>query len=263
VANFYSDYRQIGRGCGNLISYGVFETNNVGTRKLLEGGINTGGTARALNIARIREHVAHSWYRGTGARVPANGITAPLDPETKTDAYSWLKAPRYGSDPFEAGPLARMTVAGQYSGGISVMDRHLARALEARVVARAMGDWLDQLEQNLTGPVYRNYATPASATGVGLTEAPRGALGHWVNIEDGKVSNYQVITPTCWNASPMDSADVKGPMEQALIGTPVTDPNRPVEALRVIHSFDPCLSCAVHVMRPRGKPVVLKAGLCG
>jgi hydrogenase large subunit len=145
---------------------------------------------------------------------------------------------------------------------ISVMDRHLARAHEAKVVAEAMNDWLTQLEQNMRGPVYSTYTTPSSGSGVGLTEAPRGALGHWVRISDRKVINYQVVTPTCWNASPMDARNTKGPMEQALIGTPVKDPNRPVEALRVIHSFDPCLSCAVHVMRPKGKPVVIRAGAC-
>ena len=95
---------------------------------------------------------------------------------------------------------------------------------------------------------------------MGLTEAPRGALGHWVEIANGQIANYQVITPTCWNASPRDDGDVPGPMEQALIGTPVEDPDRPIEALRVIHSFDPCLSCAVHIARPDRRPVVLHTG---
>jgi hydrogenase large subunit len=151
-----------------------------------------------------------------------------------------------------------MKVSGKYSGGISVADRHLARAYEAKVVAEAMNGWLTQLEQNLTGAVYSTYNNPATASGIGLTEAPRGALGHWVSISGGKVANYQVITPTCWNASPMDGAGTHGPIEQALIGTPVEDPARPVEALRVVHSFDPCLSCAVHIIQPRGKVKVLR-----
>jgi len=125
-----------------------------------------------------------------------------------------------------------------------------------------MAGWLTQLEQNLTGAVYTAYTNPTSGSGIGLTEAPRGALGHWIGIANGRVSSYQVITPTCWNASPKDSNNVGGPMEQALIGTPIQDPARPVEALRVIHSFDPCLSCAVHVMRPKGKPVVIHTGAC-
>ncbi|MHC1742388.1 MAG: nickel-dependent hydrogenase large subunit [Syntrophobacteraceae bacterium] len=262
VANIYSDYKQIGEGSGNLLSYGVFDLDNAGSQKLLARGISNGGTLQALNIGQIREHVAYSWYSGSTSRPPATGVTTPVDPNTKTNAYSWLKAPRYTNAPYEAGPLARMVISKKYSGGISVIDRHLARAYEAKIVADAMNGWLSQLEQNLSGPVYTPYTNPSSGTGVGLTEAPRGALGHWVSISSQKVANYQVITPTCWNASPQDANRVKGPMEQALIGTPITDPERPVEALRVIHSFDPCLSCAVHVMRPKGKPIVIQTGSC-
>ena len=120
-----------------------------------------------------------------------------------------------------------------------------------------MGQWLNELV--LTQKVYDDTFDMHSGTGVGMSEAPRGALGHWVRIEQGKIAHYQVITPTCWNASPRDNKGVPGPMEQALIGTPVQDPQRPIEALRVIHSFDPCLSCAVHVARPDGRPVVLCA----
>jgi hydrogenase large subunit len=108
--------------------------------------------------------------------------------------------------------------------------------------------------------VYASYTTPSTGAGVGLTEAPRGALGHWVSISSQKIANYQVITPTCWNASPKDGGGVRGPMEQALIGLPVAQADKPIEVLRLIHSYDPCLSCAVHVMRPEGKPVVLHAG---
>jgi len=261
VANLYPDYKQVGRGPGNLLAYGVFDLNNAGTSKLFPRGVFTGGAVGTLNLTKIKEHVAYSWYSGSTPAVPASGVTTPVDPNTKTTAYSWLKAPRYGQVPYEAGPLARMKVSGKYTGGVSVIDRHLARAMEAKVVADAMDGWVTQLEANLTRPVYSTYTTPATGTGVGLTEAPRGALGHWLSVGSSKVSSYQIITPTCWNASPMDANNVKGPMEQALIGTPVSDPARPVEALRVIHSFDPCLSCAVHVMRPNGKPVVLHTGV--
>jgi hydrogenase large subunit len=262
VANIYSDYKEVGVGSGNLLSYGVFDLNNTRTKKLLPRGIYKGGAVKVFSAAQITEHVAYSWYGGSTALAPASGVTTPVDPNTKTSAYSWLKSPRYKNAPYEAGPLARMKVGKRYTGGVSVMDRHLARAYEAKVVADAMSGWLDQLQQNLTGPVLSKYTSPASGSGKGLTEAPRGALGHWVSISDGKISNYQIITPTCWNASPKDGNNVRGPMEQALIGTPVQDANRPVEALRVIHSFDPCLSCAVHVMRPGGKAVVIRAGAC-
>ena len=113
-----------------------------------------------------------------------------------------------------------------------------------------MAGWLDELE--VGAPVYEYSPIPSYATGMGLTEAPRGALGHWIEIRDSKISRYQVITPTNWNASPKDDNDQMGPIEQALIGTPVADPEQPIELLRVVHSFDPCLACSVHVIRPGG-----------
>ena len=151
-----------------------------------------------------------------------------------------------------------MWVNGDYRNGVSVMDRHLARAYETRKIAEAMYDWLDELTPGAT--VYANHQAPSSGVGVGLAEAPRGALGHWVNIEQGRIANYQIITPTCWNASPKDGNDRLGPMEKALKGTGVKNPDQPIEVLRIIHSFDPCLSCAVHVMRPGQQPQVVHTG---
>lgn len=264
VATVYSDYKSIGKGWGNLLAFGVFDQNAAGTSKLLKRGlvVSTRPTSVAsVNTASISEHVTYSWYNNnTNGLKPASGSTVPVDPATKTSAYSWLKAPRYNGGPYETGPLARMWVNGDYRSGVSVMDRHAARAMEALKVARAMSTWLNQLSPG--GPVYTAYSNPVSGSGVGLTEAPRGALGHWVKIASSKVSNYQIITPTCWNASPKDTNGKNGPMEKAIIGIPIADPTKPVEVLRVIHSFDPCLSCAVHVMRPNGKPVVIHTGGC-
>lgn len=263
IAGEYGDYFSIGKGCANLLAFGVFDLNDSGTTKLLRRGrvaASTPGRVESVDTNRITESVTWSWYEdATNDLVPANGLTKPLYP--KGAAYSWLKAPRYSSTPYEAGPLARMWVNGDYRRGVSVMDRHLARAQEALKVAEAMDKWLDQLDPG--APAFNTAGGlkfPSKGSGIGLTEAPRGALGHWVNITGGKITNYQVITPTCWNASPKDAKGERGPMEQALIGTPVTDPDRPIEALRVIHSFDPCLSCAVHVMRPKGRPVVVRTG---
>ena len=128
------------------------------------------------------------------------------------------------------------------------MDRHLARAHEALKICQAMRSWVDQLTGEETGAVPRG--APVSAVSCGLTETPRGALGHWIHILKGKISRYQIITPTCWNASSRDSAGQRGPIEEALIGTPVATTEEPTEVLRVIHSFDPSLSFDVHVMRP-------------
>ena len=260
VAALYSDYAQIGKGCGRLLSYGVFDENNTGSVKLLKRGVvnvSAPNAVQAFSPGSITESVKHSWYAdGTNNLQPSSGSTQPVYP--KADAYSWLKAPRYKGNPCEAGPLARMWVSGDYRDGVSVMDRHAARAKEALKIANAMEGWLNDLTPG--AKVHNDYETPANGTGVGFTEAARGALGHWVKISNGKISLYQVITPTCWNASPRDSSDVPGPMEQALIGTPIQDAARPIEALRVIHSFDPCLSCAVHVTRPGAKPVVIHTG---
>ena len=130
------------------------------------------------------------------------------------------------------------------------MGRHLARALECKLIAEAMEDWLWELD--LTGPSYTDAAVPESAEGAGLAEAPRGSVGHWLRIEGKKIANYQIITPTNWNASPRDDRGNPGPVEQALIGTPVADPGNPIEVVRVVRSFDPCLACAVHLVTADG-----------
>ncbi len=260
VGDLYSDYLDIGTGCGNLMAYGVFETNDNYSERLLSGGFIENGSVEVkngFNGRNISESVKYSWYDDETSNLsPQDGATEPVYP--KQQAYSWLKAPRLFERPFEVGPLARMWVNGDYQRGISVMDRHVARAEEALIIAKAMDGWLDELDEGQTA--YDDYFDQSSGVGAGMSEAPRGALGHWVQIDEGKITHYQVITPTCWNASPRDDQGVPGPMEQALIGTPIENPDQPIEALRVIHSFDPCLSCAVHIMRPGGKPQVVYAG---
>lgn len=259
LAGAYSDYFGIGRGPGNLLSFGVFELDPNATRRLLNRGrvFNGGTQVGPVDTLQIQEYVTHSWYDGSVDGLnPAAGVTNPQYP--KDNAYSWLKAPRYKAHPYEVGALARMWVNRNYRRGISVMDRHAARAQEALLIATAMGNWLNNL--TVGGAVYTPYATPTSGTGVGLTEAPRGALGHWLEIGNGRISRYQIVTPTCWNASPLDDKGRHGPIEAALVGTPVQDVAQPVEVLRVIHSFDPCLSCAVHVMRPAEEARIFKLG---
>ncbi len=255
IAAAYNDYFSIGAGPGNLLAYGVFDQDPTGDTMLLRRGRieAANDTVMPVDVNAIGEHVAASFYRGTKALNPSSGTTLPSYP--KKGAYSWLKAPRYAAKPYECGALARMTVNGDYPVSVSVMDRHRARAAETLKIADAMLDWLNGLG---TSAVYTRALTPSTGEGIGLTEAPRGALGHWLRISSGRVANYQVLTPTCWNASPRDARGVPGPIEQALIGTPVEDAAAPVEVLRVIHSFDPCLACAVHVLRP-GKAVTVVA----
>ncbi len=249
LAGTYSDYYTIGAGPKNLMSYGIFELDNPGTSWLLTRGRieNASSSVQAINTGSIAEQVTHSWYsERTNNLNPASGRTLPQYP--KDGAYSWIKSPRYNGLAYEAGPLSRMWINGDYRRGISVADRMVSRAYETLKIALACSDWLDQLVS--AAPVQTPNAKPTNATSYGLTEAPRGAIGHWVQIANSKISRYQVITPTCWNASPRDSTGQRGPLEQALIGTPVANIAEPQEVVRVIHSYDPCLACAVHVMRP-------------
>ncbi|MCJ7569075.1 MAG: nickel-dependent hydrogenase large subunit, partial [Anaerolineales bacterium] len=234
VAGAFPAYYELGAGCGNLLAYGVFDLDGAGENKLLGRGRYTNGEAGDVDPAQITEYVEFSRYTPeSGPLNPSEGVTEPdID---KPGAYSWIKSPRYLDMVHEAGPLARMWVNGDYTHGISALDRIAARALECQKVANAMVGWLEEL--TVDAPVYEYSAIPESGSGIGLTEAPRGALGHWIDINDSKISRYQVITPTSWNASPRDDLGQSGPIEQALVGTPVADTEQPIELLRVVHSF--------------------------
>jgi hydrogenase large subunit len=249
LSSTYSDYYAIGRGYANLLAYGCFEQDN-GALLFPRGRVTNGqGSVASVDASQILEEVTRSWYEGTTALHPSAGQTNPVHP--KQNAYSWLKSPRYGTTPYEVGPLARVWVSGDYKNGVSALDRHWARWHECKKILAAMKTWLDQLQSGQS--VYANYSAP-DGSGAGLTEAPRGALGHWVRVAAGKIAAYQVITPTCWFASPRDAQGQRGPLEEALVGTPVLNTAQPNEVLRVVHSFDPCLACAVHVTRPSSRP---------
>jgi hydrogenase large subunit len=249
VASLYSEYFTIGKGYGHLLSFGAFEQDNNPTpATLFQRGRIIDGSASVLpvDVGQITEQVRYSWYADSETnKTPDAEDTKAQYP--KGSAYSWLKAPRYGGVPYETGAVARMSVNGEYTNGVSVMDRHIARARENLKIAIAMRDWLNALQVNQSA--YTDAPVPASAISTGLTEAPRGALGHWLQITGGKIGKYQVITPTCWNISPKDDANQRGPLEQALIGTPVANADKPIEVLRVVHSYDPCLDCATHVIQ--------------
>jgi hydrogenase large subunit len=260
LASLWSEYQQLGRGHGNLLAFGVFEMDNNATPALLlrRGRIANGiPGVQSVDSGEIMEQVKYSWYADTDGNQPvAQSDTNAQYP--KGAAYSWLKAPRYDGVPYEVGPLARMTVNGDYTNGISAMDRHMARAREALKIALAMRQWLADL------PTYQNAYThrdaPATASSAGLTEAPRGALGHWLQVANSKIGKYQVVTPTCWNLSPKDDIGQRGPLEQALIGVPVANVDQPIEVLRVVHSYDPCLDCATHVTRAEPGAKVFASG---
>ena len=252
----------VGRGCGSMLSYGVFEMDDAGER-FLPAGVAIDGAYAAFDPALIAEEVGYSRFASPTGLHPAAGETVPA-PE-KSGAYSWVKAPRYGGRPMEVGPLARVLVA--YLSGRadfvrrdvddalrrtglaaerldSVLGRHLARALEARWVGRQARRWLDEIAVGERPAA--DFEVPVRASGFGLTEAPRGALGHWLSIENRKIDRYQCVVPTTWNCSPRDDRGVPGPVESALAGTVIADPEAPLDPARIVRSFDPCLACAVH-----------------
>jgi Ni,Fe-hydrogenase I large subunit len=270
VAKEVPAYFKVGKGCGNLVAYGVFEENNEGTTKFIGPGVYVNGKAGKFDQSRIAEYVGLSRYSSASGKHPAQGETVP--DAAKKNAYSWLKSPRYNGAVCEVGPLARMGVAYltgsnekakklvgdtlkslnlQVGDLFSVLGRHAARALETKLVADACAQWVTQLKPGK--PVHTKCEVPDTATGMGLTEAPRGALGHWIGIKGKKIDRYQCVVPTTWNCSPRDDNGNLGPVEQALIGCPVADNDNPIEPLRVVRSFDPCIACAVHIVDAEGK----------
>jgi hydrogenase large subunit len=273
VTGYYKDYLSLGVGSGKLLSYGVFDQGTDSLNNyLIKRGIYNGSIALVMDQNNIVEDILHAWYTGADNLQPFNGVTNPIKTTPmppappnpfpgKAGAYTWNKAPRYKTngitkEVYEVGPLARMVISGDYPANVSVADRELARPLEALKVANAMIGWLTDLSSELAAESYILYDVPANGSAAGLTEAIRGALGHWVKYDSNrKISHYQVITPTCWNASPLDADGIHGPIEQALIGTPVVDAAQPIEAVRVIHSYDPCMACSIHVIRDDGNTI--------
>ncbi len=250
VAEVYADYGKIGVGHGNLLAYGGFPLDGAGKEKLFKSGRYIKGRVLIMDPAKITEDVKYSWYKdSTSGKAPFDGMTEPE--AEKAGAYTWLKAPRYDDQPYEVGPLARMWVNGDYRQGISVIDRHAARVLEAKKLAQVMEDWLLQLKPG--EPACAETKVPDSGEGMGLTEGARGALGHWLKVKGKKIENYQAIVPTTWNCGPRDDKGVRGPVEEALVGTPIADADNPLEIVRIIRSFDPCIACAVHLIKPSGE----------
>ena len=257
-------------------------------------------TVHPVDPAKVAEYVTHSWYEYSdgdqNGRHPYQGETKPHFTGPKppyqflqTDQkYSWLKSPRYEDHPMEVGPLSRMLVA--YASGhqevkdlvngvlsklnapatalFSTLGRIAARAVEAQLLAGYTSKWIAELGNKLghgdlrihNGEKWDPDSWPNEAQGFGFHEAPRGSLAHWVQIENKKIKNYQCVVPTTWNAGPRDAKGQRGAYEAALLKTSVADPERPLELLRTVHSFDPCLACAVHVVDANGRRYkVLKA----
>lgn len=275
VASYYKDWASIG-GTTNFLSCGEFPTDeyDLNSRFLPPGVIMNRDLANPLPFdqQKIVEHVAHSWYKGTDALHPWQGVTEPqytsLDDK---DRYSWFKAPRYDGKAVEVGPLAQVLVA--YSKGhpefkaavdlvlgklgvgpaalFSTLGRTAARGIQTLVIAQKMEVWIDQLAANVAAgktDIYKDWQMPDEAYGVGWADVPRGALSHWIHIKGGKIENFQLVVPSTWNLGPRCANNQLSAVEEALMGTPIADPKRPVEILRTVHSYDPCIACGVHVI---------------
>lgn len=233
IGDYYPEYYHMGGGYGNLLSYGCFnDYKDLGTL-YVDALTFRNGTVSQFSADRISQETEFSWFNREN------------EPDIqKAEAYSWIKAPRYDGIPYEVGPLARQWLSGEYRNGISAMDRTIARVLETKKLAEVMNILLDNLIPGQS--LQTEYSLPETASGMGLVDTTRGALGHWIYIEDSKIAFYQVITPSAWNLSPQ-AAGQRGTSEQALLSTPVADAKVPVEIGRIIRSFDPCVSCATHV----------------
>lgn len=245
LSDYYKDYFDIGSTKGNMLSYGLFPQPVTGERVFLPGVVMAKGPVQALDINKIGEDIRYSWYTDDmDTRNPWEGTTVPN--RHKANAYSWIKAPRYEGAAFEGGTLARAWISGEYQRGTGVMDRIATRAQETLKLCLLAKGWLSQLAPG--GPTLSSYTPLLQGEGAGLTDAMRGCLGHWVKVADGKIAHYQIVTPTTWTFSPRDNQGQRGPVEDALLGTPVADPEDLIEIGRIIRSFDPCFTCAVHTI---------------
>jgi len=291
----YGDEAMAGWGGGvrNYMSFGALPQNELPLDQrsyFLPAGIVTGrdlSTVQAVDPMKIGEEVGHAWYTYSGGQTslhPLRGQTNPAYEGLNADGtlrtaggYSWVKAPRYDGAPMEVGPLARFIVAyaAGHEGVRQIMDDYTAKlgvpfefwySTVGRTVVRALetklvGDYIPTMVAQLTSSVaggderFFNRYTARDGEGYGMAEAPRGALSHWVVVRNGVVDNYQAVVPTTWNASPKDGREQRGPYEASLVGQPMADPTQPLEVIRTIHSFDPCLACAVHILNRDGEEI--------
>ncbi|MCB0166654.1 MAG: nickel-dependent hydrogenase large subunit [Anaerolineae bacterium] len=295
VAPFYLDWAGYGEGIGNFMTYGEFPDANgelwLPAGIVLNRDLSK---VLPVEQNKVSEYVTHSWFsyddENTGLHPWAGETNAnytgpkpPYDFLETDNKYSWLKAPRYDDQVMEVGPLARMIVgyAMGHEGITSTVDlvldklgvgpealystlgRIASRCIETVLIADQLDGWINQLAENIAagdikihnGTMWKPETWPAEAQGYGWHDAPRGALGHWIHIKDQKIENYQCVVPSTWNGGPRDAKGRPGPYEAALIGTPIADPEKPLEVLRTIHSFDPCMACAAHIVDATGREI--------
>lgn len=279
VAKFYPEATTFGKGCGRYGAWGVFErpSMEMNDRYLPAGVLDDQLNLSDVDESKITEYVGHSWYEGDADLPPfEQGVKPAYTEYNVDDRYTWNKCPRYDGKPLETGGFARLLVAykrnvpfvvehidnmlvalGAQKGDLSALQNTLgrtgARQIETLYVATLMKEWVNELCEAVQGGDSAYFESPAQidGEGTGFWEAPRGALYHSEKVKGGKITDYQIIIPSTWNLAPHDPDGNYGPMEQALIGVPVADIEKPINALRTVHSFDPCTACAVHIVEPK------------
>ena len=283
LAKLYPEVLTFGQGCGRYIAWGVFEgpdwpygdnyTEQMLNRYLPMAVLDEQFQASDVQENLITEYMGRSWYKGSETYTSPYFVTDPDFTEYNVDdRYSWVKAPAYDGKPMEAGSMARIFAAyvrgvpfikeqvdavlgilgakpGDLAAFQSTLGRTAIRQIETIYIANLMVEWVNELAEAIKGGDSEYFREPARLTGegTGFWEAPRGALYHSEKVVDGKIEGYQIIIPSTWNLAPINGDGEHGPLEQALIGVPVADIEKPINALRTVHSFDPCTACAVHV----------------
>ena len=264
VAQAFPEYWHIGQSRGGFMSFGLLPMSpEANSRRLLASGIILDGKVGPVDFNLITEDVKYARYTSPSGLKVRDGLLEPAP--DKPEAYSWVKAPRYNGQMVEVGPAARILVDYQQGNNPrvtelvnhfaslasitanelnSVLGRHLCRAISAVVIADFLLTETERIDPG--GPAAVDLSIPATGEGFGATEASRGALLHYIRLKDHKIEKYECVVPTTWNCSPRDDKGNPGAMESALIGTRVADPSVQIEAVRIVHSFDPCLACAVH-----------------
>lgn len=252
----------LGGGHGNFLSYGQLDLpdgtevkGRSSSSQLFASGFIHGGVRSAFDQRAISEHVAYSHFEDyPGGLHPTEGVTRPYVSPYEVIKYSFCKAPRYLDLPAETGPLAQMLANAHPlfvdlvgRRGANAYVRELARLARPAELLPVMKIWADEIDPRAS--YYTSVREIPDGSGYGLTDASRGALGHWLEVRDQQIQRYQIVTPTAWNGSPRDQSGVRGPWEEALIGTPIPDPANPLEVGHVIRSFDACQVCSVHAFR--------------
>lgn len=251
ISKYYQDYFEKGKSYPNFMSFGVFDSYDDKDISYVKPGISIEGKTYTFDSSKITENIKYSWYVRENETVTSGSDYNEETNIEKSGAYSFVKAPRYNGYPMEVGPIARMILSGGYKGSNSAMDRNIARVLEAKKIIGIMDEITKRVELRKSN--IGIYDIPKEAFGVGLIDTTRGSLGHWIHIKDKTINHYDIITPTAWNLSPMDARGIHGPSERALIGTRVGNVDIPIEPGRIVRSFDPCISCATHVITDKNK----------